>query len=95
MKVPLAGGTPSAIHENAGAGAFSIDADSVYWFDRSFLPSSSGSVDTFRILKAPLAGGSPVTLATSVSEVFSLVVDDTSVYFTDFSGGNVVKVTPK
>jgi hypothetical protein len=48
-----------------------------------------------RILKAPLAGGSPITLATSVSEVFSLVVDDTSVYFTDFSGGNVVKVTPK
>jgi hypothetical protein len=94
MKVPLSGGTPSAIHENAGAGGFAVDADSIYWFDRSSSPSGPPS-GSFRILKAPLAGGGPVTLATSVGEVFSVVVDATSVYFTDFSGGNVVKVTPK
>jgi hypothetical protein len=88
MKVPLSGGTPSAISQGAGAGAVVLDADSIYWFDRS-------SPDSFLIQKAPLAGGSPTTVATSVGQVWSIAVDDTSLYFADASGGTIVKVTPK
>jgi hypothetical protein len=113
MKVPLSGGTPSSIYTSAGAGGVAVDADSIYWFDREPSPSSSPppQLGSFRILKAPLAGGSPITLACasptsaattscppsspSLSEVFSIVVDDTSVYFADIAAGYVVKVTPK
>ena len=98
MKVSLCGGTPSPI-DNADADiAVTVDADSVYWAKQYFTSERTGLDDTglrFRILKAPLAGGTPITLAPSVGEVWSLVVDETSVYFTDVLGGTVVKVTPK
>jgi hypothetical protein len=88
-KVPLAGGTPSPIHGDLDVNALAVDADSVYWFD---LPAGT---DTEQILKAPLAGGTPIILATTAGGVGSLVVDDTSLYFADTFGGNVVQVTPK
>jgi hypothetical protein len=89
-KVPLAGGTPSAIDWDLDVNALAVDADSVYWFDQSTSPSPGT-----QILKAPLAGGTPIRLATTAGGVGSLVVDDTSVYFVDTFGGNVVQVTPK
>jgi hypothetical protein len=94
MKMPLSGGTPSAI-DNDGDIAVAVDANSVYW-SKPYAPSPVNPYAfAFRILKAPLAGGAPITLATSLGRVWSLVVDDTSVYFADLDGGNVVKVTPK
>jgi hypothetical protein len=93
VKVPLSGGTPSAIDVDYDVNALTVDADSVYWFVQT--RTSSPGPNTLEILKAPLAGGTPISLATTVGELGSVVVDATSVYFTDFSGGNVVKVTPK
>jgi hypothetical protein len=101
MKVSLSGGTPSPIDNADTDIAVTTDADSVYWANQYWAEqgvSSAGITSMqlrFRILKAPLAGGPPITLAPSVGEVHSLVVDGTSVYFSDPSGGTVVKVTPK
>ena len=93
VKFPLSGGPPGVIDEDLDVNALAVDADSVYWLDQSSSPTPGPN--TTQILKAPLAGGTPITLATSVGQVWSLVVDDTSVYFADSRGGNVVKVTPK
>jgi hypothetical protein len=92
-RIPLSGGTPSTIHADLDVNAVAVDGDSVYWFDQSIAPSPGPNWT--QILKAPLAGGTPISLATTGGGVGSLVVDDTSVYFADTYGGNVVKVTPK
>jgi hypothetical protein len=93
-KLPLSGGTSSTIEWDLDAGALAVDATSVYWIVESSSPTVGPNLP--QILKAPLAGGTPISLAKMMGgDVGSIVVDDTSVYFTDTFGGNVVKVTPK
>jgi hypothetical protein len=85
--------------------AVAMDADNAYWIEScAFLSASCGELyiggsyatDSL-IMRAPLAGGAPETLATVPGQVNgSIAVDDTSVYFTDGNSfGKVVKVTPK
>jgi hypothetical protein len=71
-----------------------VDATSAYWSDYG-----SGMV-----MKAPLGGGTAVTLATGVIGAFTLAVDQTSVYWVAEGNclsdagtcpGTVMKVTPK
>ena len=49
------------------------------------------------LLSQPLGGdaGAPVTLASGQGGIENIVVDDTSAYWTDFTSGTVMKLTPK
>ena len=76
-------------------GALAVDATSVYWAN----VGASGTMAAV-ILKAPLAGGTPVTLAALDSdEPQSMAVDATNLYWTSFgdwpvtANGTVMKVS--
>jgi hypothetical protein len=81
-KVALAGGAPVAFQTQSGAPGIAVDATSVY--------SASGST----VIKVPLGGGAPVTLATGQVNAFGIAVDATSVYWTNNSAqsGSIMKV---
>lgn len=69
--VPVGGGTPTALVPDVDAYRMTMDATNLYW--------TSGAT----LLKAPLAGGPSVTLASPTDcKPFDLVVDATNVYFT-------------
>jgi hypothetical protein len=84
-KAPLAGGSTVSVGLPTGApvGAIAVDDASVYF-------TSWGSV--WRIAFADLQ---PTRVATDQSEPNAIAVDGTSVYWTDGSGGHVMKLTPK
>jgi hypothetical protein len=88
MKVPLGGGTITALVADAsrqsGTYAIAVDTASVYWTD-----DYRGTV-----MKVPLSGGAPTTLASGQGAPYGIAVDATSVYWTT-NTGNVMKVTPK
>jgi hypothetical protein len=58
-------------------GAMAVDGTSVYWVN-----GHSGTV-----MKVPVGGGSPVTLASGGSDVEGIAVDATHVYWTDYGTG--------
>lgn len=92
-KVSLGGGAASTVYSASDDiidYAIAVDGDSVYWGQRT-----NGDQLDGHILKAPLAGGSPVTFAPGALETRYMVIDATSVYFTDLLKGEVIKVTPK
>jgi hypothetical protein len=96
VKISLCGGPPSTFYTGVEDGAdiaVAVDADSVYWMDEYW--DEAAGMESRRILKAPVRGGTPITLVETAGEVWDLVVDDTSVYYTDGFSGTVVKVTPK
>ena len=91
---PLAGGPSTTIGTAAGAPVFAVAVDdaSVYFTSYS------------TIWKVPLAGGIPLVLAGNQGSPGALVVDDTSVYWTDATswppqadggGGQIMKLSPK
>jgi hypothetical protein len=66
-------------------GGLAVDGANVYW----------GNTNGGTIMKVPIGGGTPVTLATGQSPQF-VAVDGTSVYWTNSTAdGAVRKVTPK
>lgn len=92
-KVSLGGGAASTVYSASDDiidYAIAVDGDSVYWGQRTDGDQLDG-----HILKAPLAGGPPVTFAPAALETRYMVIDATSLYFTDLLKGEVIKVTPK
>jgi hypothetical protein len=96
MKMSRAGGVPQTLASFTSQLAphdIAVDATSVYWtMASSILPSP---VSGF-IMKVPIGGGTPVTLASTRSPGF-IAVDSTSVYWTDAGtgtgDGTVMKAT--
>lgn len=92
QKVALVGGAPVTVYEAADDlfdYAVVVDGNDLYWGSQ-LAPPALG-----RILKVPLAGGIPVALSPAPPETRFMVIDATSVYFTDIENGKVIKVTPK
>ncbi len=86
MRVSFCGGEASPIDDGDFDTAVAVDDDSVYWASRD-------ANFTYRISKAPRAGGAPVVVVPAVENLTSLVLDATSVYYTE--NGTIVEVTPK
>jgi hypothetical protein len=73
MKVALAGGTATHLVTDVNASALVVDATNVYWTKRDV----SGAV-----MKVPIQGGSPTTIASGQGFPWGIAVDATSVYWT-------------
>ncbi len=86
-RVPLTGGTVQTLASfpqgYAGAFTFAVDATALYW--------AEGYASAVNVVRMPLGGGAPVTLAPA-PYARNIAVDGTSVYWTDDYDGLVVKV---
>jgi hypothetical protein len=61
---------------------FAVDSTSIYW---SSLEDTT-ELPPFSVMKAPLSGGSPITLASAVGQPSAVAVDGASVYWVDSDG---------
>jgi hypothetical protein len=85
LKESLAGGAPVTIVPDTRIDIFTIDPTNVYVLEGAY--SSSAAV-----VKAPLAGGSPMTLASGgdVRAPTAVAVDETSVYWANYSNSGSI-----
>ena len=67
-----------------------VDAAFVYWTN-----SARGVANAGTVMKVPIGGGTPITLACAQTQPWGIAVDATSVYWTNLSDGTVMKVSPK
>jgi hypothetical protein len=79
LVAPLGGETPRVYFQNA----FVMDAENIYFSE------SSGGYSTGPIALAPLAGGAPVHLASSLGFTGAVAADATNVYWVDDDQGTV------
>jgi hypothetical protein len=86
IKVPLTGGaaTTLASVNNADPWGIVVDATSVYWVnDEASVPGSNSSEHgKGSVMKVPLGGGTPTTLASGLTFPAGIAVDATNVYWT-------------
>jgi hypothetical protein len=90
MKVPLGGGATTTLVSGLNINpsiAIAIDDASLYY------GANVGPGNHSLLMKMPLQGGAPTAIASLASPPLSIVIDATSVYFTDEAF--VIKVTPK
>ncbi len=83
-QMPLSGGDAVTFNPGPSYGAtgdLAVDATSIYWT----------SPDERTIVKAPIGGGAPTTLASSQNGIQRIAVDATSVYWTASNDGTVMK----
>jgi len=92
MSTPKTGGpSVTLVPDQIGASQLATDGQNLYWTN-----PLAGAV-----MKVPVAGGSPVTIAV-VSDPGAIVLDDTSVYWAQFTGASagpgttsIMKLSPK
>jgi hypothetical protein len=83
---PVGGGTPIQLASNLGGpSTIGLDSNNVYWVNlgtlgiNNFPALNSGSV-----MKTPIGGGPVTTIATGQSVPFSILVDNGTVYWTEY-----------
>jgi hypothetical protein len=82
-------GPPTTLASLSGGGlawGLALDATSVFW------TMVTGENSPSRVMKMPLAGGTPVTLASGQNGAFGIVVDSTYAYWASPGDGTVMKV---
>ena len=97
IKVPSGGGTAVTLASGQlHPSSVAVDSESVYWTNSGSNPcqweattcaSSDGS-----LVKAPIGGGAPTTLAAGLCTPDSVALDATSVYAADPAAGTLLKV---
>jgi len=88
--VPIAGGTAVPVSTvEAEPWGITVDNGSVYWVNKNPSGTFANSVR-----KATLSGGAWTvsTVATAQSGASSIAVDATAIYWTNFAGGQVMKL---
>jgi hypothetical protein len=93
LTAPLGGGAATTL---ATADASSQEIGAIAVDDASLYYQLSGQAPPYGIIKVPLNGAPPVTMASGVGAV-GIAVDATSIYWTDIAGGSgsVMRLTPK
>ena len=90
MTVPLAGGNATQIASMPSGGYVAVDATNVYWAADCKAYAGSPGCSDGAVMKAPLAGGTAVTLA--AASATAIATDGTSVYWGDDRANVVMKV---
>ena len=96
MKLPLSGGTPTqftSLGANYVLGSvLAIDATNIYYAANQSPLIISDPVGTgTTLMKMPLGGGAPTQLSTTIPG--ALALDATSIYWTSYPDGKVMKMT--
>jgi hypothetical protein len=86
LSVPLAGGTPTTLTSGPQFAGIAVDSSTVY-FTSNDPASGTGALAT-----VPLAGGTVTTLVPGTSGMNAVVVDKTSVYWTNVTTGILAKM---
>jgi hypothetical protein len=82
MRVPVSGiSNPVAITTTTGLGGVAADASGVYWVD-----------NTSTVSALPTGATTPVTIATGQGAPEYVIVDATTIYWTNSSSGTVMAV---
>jgi hypothetical protein len=101
MKLPVDGGTPVTLASGqvtADCVGIAVDERNVYWTSQGAMANQGTVVNNSAggiVMKVPLDGGAPSALVVGQYEPNGIAVYANSLYFTDYGGGAVVKVTPK
>jgi hypothetical protein len=75
-RLPVSGGSPTALATGYRIGSVATDGTSAYWFD-----SHAQTLST-----VPISGGSPTVLAEKVTTSLGPVVDATAIYWVSTTG---------
>jgi hypothetical protein len=98
MKASLTNGLPITLATGqVNLTDMAIDATSVYWATMGS-PQDDGTggyVGDGAVMKVPLAGGTPTTIASGQLAAAALAIDATSVYWANDIDGSLMKATPR
>ena len=86
VSVGLTGGTVTRLYSPGGIGIAALGSN--VFFASVYLAFA----DTGSVMSVPKTGGTPQTLAANQNLPNGIAVDDTNIYWTDYSGGTVMKM---